>query len=419
MKKVAILTNMLEFLPGYSLTGIIKDQVRMLRDHGHEVDLFVSERYHGEEFKDATLKPLIPGTVLKDYVSKNDLTDTHKVVIDKTAAVLMKELNDVPIVFTHDFVFTGWFLPFGQACKKIGRLMGDTRWLHWLHSIPTSGRDFWRIREFGPSHKLVFPNETDRLRVAEQYHGVIDDVRVIPHIKDLRSFFEFDEETQNFIKEYPGLMQNEIVQVYPASVDRLEAKRVREVIMLFSKIKKMGMSVFLVIANQWTTTRAQAQSVDHYKNIARRNGLREGDDFVFTSDYKQGMWTVGVPQRNLREMMMCANLFIFPTREESFGLVLPEAALASGALCVLNKSLTMQLEVSGFSTLYFDFGSYHMNVEHQQEGQYLTDVAKIIIGRMRQNETLVTRTFMRRKYNWDNLYNSYYAPIMAESETWT
>jgi hypothetical protein len=75
----------------------------------------------------------------------------------------------------------------------------------------------------------------------------------------------------------------------------------------------------------------------------------------------------------------------------------------------------MMSEVGGGNTLYFEFGSYTHNHTVEDKDEYLRMVALIIMGRMQQNDGILTRTFMRKKYNYDNLYAKYYAPIMAEA----
>ncbi|GAF75188.1 unnamed protein product, partial [marine sediment metagenome] len=365
---------------------------------------------------------------LKDWSSENEMTPESRGTKDDCAEVLQRELVGTDVVFTHDFVFTGWFLPYGLACKKASRRLPDVRWLHWIHSVPSVNRDWWRINDYGPFHKLVFPNETDKMRVAEQFQGQSEDVRIIPHIKDLRSWFDFHPDTREFINEYPAVMEADVVQIYPASTDRLEAKRVREVAVVMKRLKDLKLSVCLVIANQWATGTQRKEDVNHYYDLAKKEGLEIHKEFIFTSEWApseeaaQPDWSyeTGIPRHMVRELLQCSNLFVFPTREESFGLVLPEAALSGGVLCVLNKSLTMMREISGNRALYFDFGSYHafINVDSQDPDKYLRDIALIIRGRMEQNESVRTKTFMRQQYNYDNLYNKYYAPIIGESKTW-
>jgi len=326
---------------------------------------------------------------------------------------MIKEL-EIDVVFTHDFVFTGWNKPYAIGIQNIKDQLPGVVWMHWIHSIPTQFSDWWQMSSYGPNHKLIYPNATDRVRVAENYRADTNAVRVIPHIKDLRVMFDFDEATCDIIDTYPALMQSDIVQIYPASSDRFESKRVSEVIRIMSYIKSLGHSVCLFIANQWATTQKHYANLMEYYDLAKKYGLEPGKNFIFSSLFPENKYKVGVPARILTQLMQLSNLFIFPTREETFGLVLPEVSLASGALCVLNRSLTMQAEVSGNNAIYFDFGSYSHNHNCDDQDKYLRDLALIILGRIQQNDSLLTRTFMRKHYNYDYLYAHYYAPIISE-----
>lgn len=417
--RVAILTTFQDFNPSYSLTGITTDQYRMLIEHGHQVDFFTCSRFNEKSIPEGmTIKKKIPFAHLKDYRSIKELTEDHQKTIDETCEMLCQELKDTQIVLTHDFLFTGWNMPYGLGIIKASHFLKSTRWLHWIHSVPTAHKDWWNVEQWQPYHKMVFPNNTDRILVAEQYQGSLDHVRCVHHIKDLRTWFDFCDDTCRFIKEYPAVMNADVVKIYPASVDRLQAKRVREVILIFSEIKKRGKSVCLVIAAQWATGRPQKENIDNYKRLAINAGLEPGKEVIFTPDFEAPKFDVGLHKRFLRELMLCANVFIFPTREESFGLVFPEAVLSSAVIPMANKSLRMLSEVGGNHGLYFDFGSYHHEVHHQNASKYYADLATIILGRMIQNESVTTRTFMRQTYNYDNLYFNEYEPLFAEAKTW-
>jgi hypothetical protein len=419
--KVAILTNFREINLGYSLTGIVLDQIKMLNQFGNEVHLFVSTSFADVtlgRIGEAILHKSIPDSTLIDYTTKEDITPEHKQLAHDTDLMLRTELTGFDTVFTHDWIFTGWNMPYAAALMNATRsdeLLG-VKFMHWVHSVPSAGRDWWSIREYGPGNKIIYPNQAMRLQVSEQFQGKMDDVLVIPHIVDLRSLL-FAKDTCEFVDTYQQVMQADVVQIYPASTDRLAAKRIREVILTFANLKKMGFSVCLVIANQWARKKESKlvgevhEDILHYEKVARRNGLVPGYDFIFTSKWKR-KYILGLPRRMVFELMHLANLMMYPTNEESFGLVPIEAGLAGSVLPVLNKSLSMMFEVHGFNGVYVDFGSCEMQFEPHDEAAYYHDLANLIVQRIQANEAIAAPTFYRQKYNWDTLYQKKYEPIM-------
>jgi len=424
--KIAILTTFTQFYPGYSLTGIVKDKAEMLTKYGHEVHLFVNERYKGETFPgDVILEKKIPFAHLKSYGSITEVTPEHKMVRNKTKVMLESECQDFDIIMTEDFIFQGWNLPYALGIMEAAPNLDKPRWLHWVHSIPTGRRDWWDIRFYNKKHKIVYPNKTDRQRVAEEFRGTADDIVVIPHIKDIRSWMDFEEDAKKIIDWAPGLMNADIVKVYPCSVDRLPAKGISDVISIMAHIKRSMKSVCLFLATQWATGPKQWSILEEYKKEATEKGLVVGEDIVFSADYNRGpggrpQFGVAVPKKILRNLMQLSNLFIFPTTEETFGLVYPEIVLSSGALTVLNKSLGMMAEVSGFNGISFEFGSYHHKLQYSpgRREPYMAAIAQTILGHMLRSESIRSRTFIRQSYNYDHLYSKYYGPMFGVSKSW-
>ena len=234
----------------------------------------------------------------------------------------------------------------------------------------------------------------------------------------MRTWWEYHEDTIKFLDEYPNIMQAEVLCIYPASTDRLTAKGVDKVIYIMSKIKEYGFSVAFICANQWATGTQRKEDIFEYYRLARRSGLdvKEGE-FIFTSSFAEGKYDTGLPKRILRELLILGNLFIFPTREESFGLVAPEAAMC-GNMMVLNKSLQSQLEVNGFTGTFFDFGSFTTAHEVDDFNLYYKDVAQIIVGIMQRDSVVISKTYHRTRYNYDYIYNKYYSPLFGEMVLW-
>jgi glycosyltransferase involved in cell wall biosynthesis len=431
-KRIAILTPaFLNFEPGYSLSGVVLDQARMLERFGHEVVIYVAEDWPGPE--QPNLVKVMPSIRKIEYKSRKQFGKTKPKNFSKTdwsehkkcpehMASMLETMPTYDLIFTHDIIYTRPMLPYYLGLEKAvasGRLKTQ-RWLHWIHSTTNLQADWWDVRKLGRFHKIIYPNRSDRYFVAHNFHGKWTDICVIPHIKDLRVLGRFLPDSWTFIDKYPSLLQADIVQVYPANCRRMPAKRVREVILIFGYLKQLGFSVSLVIANPHTVGRGPKKLVEKYRKLALRNGLSPSE-VIFTSDFRPS-WEISVPQDVLFDLMRCANLFVFPTLAESFGLALPEALLAGGCLPVINKDLDVLSEMLQHRGLRFRFGTNIEKFTYSRElgGQtgYFKQMAAEIARRIVDEESIAARSICRQTLNMDAIYNKYYRPIIESSKNW-
>lgn len=423
--KISILTNFHELNPFYSLTSVVADQINMLLRYGHDVHLFVSEKFPPTSELPPEIHNHIRLTVhrtvlsskLIDYQSGKDLTEEHRLFIRKYSAQLSKELADFDLVMTHDFVFTGWNLPFASTIMEVARIIPKLTWMHWIHSVPTGKKDWWNlpVAYIRGKHFLVYPNSTDANRVALQFQCSLADICVIPHIKDIRTWFDFSDDTCDFISDNPQILSSEFVQVYPVGSDRFEAKRVSILIKIFAHIKKQGHSATLIVANSHAAAakfgragEVTTKDFSEYYKIARRYGLKE--NFILTSDFNIEKYGQGIPKKMVRELLLCSNVFVYPTREESFGLICPEASMSGAKIMILNEDLYMMNEVNANNGLFAGFGSYQRPQLGDIE-KLCKETATKIIEQMETDIAVRSSTSFRRRLNYDAIYQNYYKPF--------
>lgn len=414
--RIGIFTNLTEFNPAYSLCSIVESQAVMLARYGHDVTVFVSELADTSQWPFPVNNTLLELPERFPYVKISGLSEGHIKFAETLASHLTGQCADFDVVFTHDWILTGWHLPYAEALRIATNNCKRTRFFHWIHSIPNNRCDWWSLYRYGTERNwLVYPNRTDRSHVAAQFECLIKDVIPVPHIVDPRLFLDFCELTCSFIDDFQNVLQADIVQVYPASSDRLRGKGLDRIINIFVELKRRGKSVCLVVANQWANKLLKKEDLDWYRRLAERNGLGD-DEFIFTSEWRNGEFESGIPRRTLRELMSLSNLFIAPTMSESFFLALPEASLSGCVIPLQNASLYNQREVGGNCGIYKEFGSWQRPWQPRNEGQYFSDIASIVLERLEDNEAVKLKTHIRQTNNMDSVYMNHYEPMLGRTK---
>ena len=395
--------------PTYSIAGVIKSQAALLSNHRHKVSVIVNEDFSGPGIPGATLLKILPSSDLIDYKSKLNISKAHEDLADEIAVILSSRIPQYDVIITHDIIFTGWNLPYALAIMSAASENDNTdlRWFHWVHSFPFSTKDWWDMNHYSGNHTVVYPTKALLKQVGQAFNTT--KVKCIPHVIDPKIVNRFTDQTRDIVDLVPSLLSADIVQIYPAATDRFESKGVRELTNLFGLLKKAGHSVCLVIPNQFSGRRDNRliDPVHYYENVARRCGLEPYVDYVFTSELFGGRYKEGLPQRVLFELMSLSNLFVIPSKSESFGLGLLEAITSGTVVCVANEHLNLPIR----QYTSFDFkgpGDTDLFVDLQK----MTELVDWILNEMETNQVIKAKTLIRQQFNPSAVYSNYYRKLL-------
>lgn len=416
MLKIACLTTFYNFDRAYSLVSVVEEQLTSLLRHGYKPVLFVHDNFNADSEipEGVEIRKVVPRFQLVDYSSNQPVASGFADQVKKVKESLEENLKDIDVVFTHDWIFQGWFLIYNVGMREAQPNL-KCKWFHWIHSAPSprpsnlaSPHDC-RYKMM-PNSKLIYMNHYDALRLAEMYGGVLDDVRVVHNPLDPRSFWKLHPLVHELIRKY-RLLDADIVDVYPMSSTRFSGKQPEKVIRILGEMKKQGKSVRFICPNAHANAEHEKKAIENIIHYAIERGLTR-EEIIFTS-LEGKEYESGIPHEAVRDLFQLSNLFIFPTLSENCPLILLEAAL-SKCLLVLNESFPPLRDFFGKDALYFKFGSLLENVNYSNEETFYSDVAKIIIGELNKNRPLNAFNTLKQRFNGDFIWKHELEPIIFE-----
>lgn len=365
MKKICILSSFTGFDETYSLCGVVATQVRMLVGGGYKPVVIVKKGFRTENVfahPDVELRYITP-VPCSNYIKENlDASFNQDVEILKRE--LKENLKDVDIVLTHDLIYQPESFKINVACRKLIETddhIKKIRWLHWVHSATspyTLGKELGQGEEYFnivkskfPNSFVVFPNAYSIPRVARNFGYEEDEVKVVHHPTNLPSFAKWDELMIKLVME-KNMLSADAIAVYPIRLDR--GKQVEVVIKTMAELKKLDYTVRVIICDFHSTGGDKVTYREDLKKIAIDWGLNDFD-LTFTSEYHPH-WHVNVPNKVVHDFFELSNVFMLPSKSETYSLIAQEAALC-GNLMVLNHDFAPLRDIYGKHAIYKQFSS--------------------------------------------------------------
>ncbi len=408
--KIGILSHFGSFQASYALHVGWFERARLLQHFNQDFDFLVDKHCKADLFPNQVNMPSGRVKTSRDFKERAE----H-------FAELYKEiLQPYDIVLTADVLYQikANFLAYNQGVRWAAPHL-NCRWAHWIHSgwmrrpqplprYPESLR--WELPKDG-RHRVVYLNSWELNDVAAMYNTSGKNVYCVYNPKDPRTFFNFSDMTCEIIKKL-NLPEKDIVQIFPHSAERMDAKGIDAVIRVFSALKRAGARVAIIFANA-NSRSVQTEIANKKTHMAQRYNLIENEDYLFTSDMMVNRRPL--PRRDVADLFRMSNLFVFGSWRETVGNCFQEAK-AAGNLLVLNQGLPSACEMGGKDAIYFQSthktpgvrdgytGDTRVVNYSPSEDAYFDAYANIILDRLSSMPKLTDRWQFSWEWIWENQF---------------
>lgn len=412
MKKVGLFTTFYEVTSGYSLVAVAETQLRMLLDNGYEPVVLVQENFQEPDAPSLWRKETldIRSVVPFMHLSEDVHEDFDERVV-RICAALEGALADVDVCITHDIILQQFYKEHNVAMRQYAESRPGLLWLHWIHSCPTPGEAEYpgSCRYTPPPGYIVYPNASDLSRVCQTYglHGI--EWKAIAnrsaHAIDPLSVWPYKALTKDLASKSDHLA-GDVAAVYPVRLDR--GKQPEKIIRLMAGVKRLGYEPRLLVID-WQSMGDRFQAyINELMTLAHELGLSGAVNFTSRIDDRCSQ---GVPRRVVLELMDLSNVYIHPSRIETYSLTVHEAMLR-GNLCVLNHDLPMMRELWGNNAIYMDFESDRVNRTYEPTEQaFWNDEAARLMAELMQNRAVMAKTTARKEWTPSAMWKTF-APLL-------
>jgi glycosyltransferase involved in cell wall biosynthesis len=427
MKRIAILTNFLSYDKKYSLCNVAAEQVRMLKRNNYPVIAIVNDGFKPEDPYTEDILKFIPNVRCYNEIKRDDTWEKDcNDIADKLAVIL----KDVDTVFSHDLVYQPAYFKLNIAARKVAEKLPNIQWLHWIHSSTTpallhTSQDYLNtVKTRFPHSFVIYPNSFEIPRVARNLGYEEDQIKVVHHTTEPAEFFEFHPITKKLVID-KNMYSADVIGCYPIRLDR--GKQPEKVIKIFKAIKDMGRTIRLIICDFHSTGGDKVVYRRDLKEMAIHIGLTPSE-LTFTSDISAEC-SLGVPHTVVRDLMLISNLFIMPSRSETYSLIAQEAALC-GNLLVLNYDFPPMRSIYGAAPLYAKFSS-NIDIGTGMDGNtetkyspnfeaYAHDQAMRICYHLEHDRSLALRTMIRKYRNNQAVFKNMIEPLFyKDMDRWS
>lgn len=426
-KRVYVLTNFSTFLRSYSPIIVVGEQLKMLSRAGYEPVLIVSDGWDPPE-------DTIFAKIKTEYLSPVAYQDPPVIneMFREDVDLITQQLNDIiednSVVITHDLIFLPDYTKHHLAARRVAETKNTIRWIHWVHSAtgPNTlikeramyGEEYKKLLQSKfPNSIIAYPNAEDIPRVARNFGYEEFEVVEVPHSTDPT---EGLHPLVQRLYDEKRLGSAEVLIVAPMRLDRGKAPQM--IVHTVAGCVAEGISAHVVFCDFQSTGGDKVTLREECKELAERLGV--ADSVTFLSEFDD-LAAMEVSHDIILDLFTLSNIFILPSRSETYSLVAQEAML-KGNLCIMNRDFPAFRQIYGKKAIYRQFDGAEVGLDgydgkidttHSDTEDYFRKAIAIpIMGWIGNDKVLSGKTWVRTRRNPDYIFKHHIEPLILGGE---
>lgn len=362
------------------------------------------------------------------YVDPPVINDLFYEDVDLIFNQMRDTIPDGSVVITHDLIFLPDYTKHNLAARKLAEEKPGIRWIHWVHSATGPNTLIGERDMYGEEYKklllskfpnsvVAYPNSQDIPRVARNFAYEEYEVVEVPHSTDPT---EGMHPLVQRLYDQLDLGSKEVLMIAPMRLDR--GKNPQMIVRAIAALNQEGISSHVIFCDFQSTGGDKVTLREDCKALAGRLGAL--DCVTFLSEFDD-MASMEVPHEVVLDLFTLSNIFICPSRSETYSLTTQEAMLR-GNLCILNSDFPAFRQIYGKKALYRQFDGAEVGFDgfdgktettHSDIDDYFrTRFAVPIKGWLENDKVLAAKTWVRTQRNPDAVFRNYIEPLIHGGE---
>lgn len=344
-----------------------------------------------------------------DQLARGRVTDQFFSLRDRLRERLRPILSADDVTIVHNVLTLHKNLPLTAALRCLLD-EGLTSWIAWCHDFAWQdplyrpslypGYPWELLKEPWPGVRYVTVSESRRENLARLLGLPKDQIRAISPGIDVARFYKLEPLTQQLIEKL-DLLQAGPVFLLPARITR--RKNIEYAIRVLATVRSKLPEAQLIITGP--------PGPHNPKNIAYLSRLKDLADELQVDQQVHFLYECGedghplfIPDEVIADLYRLADLLIFPSRREGFGIPVLEAALAR--LPVFATDIPPIQESAG--ELFYSF---------DPDGDP-SEAGASILSFLEADRSYQLRRRVLQKYSWQNILEKDLIPLIEKSKNY-